>query len=190
MNPLDAGGEQIIYRACDNLLNDLFYNHAIIENGVIYLQDGDRLITLGLSDSSSTYICDIPFYLDFSLHVPKGNYCYVILDGFAYFWDTVHRQMVSVDIETKRESIVSQDCYLFLQLSPTGMIVSIIPRSVLEDFLDDEIVDSWDQIQICFASTLPGETDGLFHIENSVVLNSLDYVLVENGHIIDVLCIS
>lgn len=97
------------------MLNDLFYNHAIIENGVIYLQDGDRLITLGLSDSSSTYICDIPFYLDFSLHVPKGNYCYVILDGFAYFWDAVHRQMVSVDIETKRESIVSQDCYLFLQ---------------------------------------------------------------------------
>lgn len=125
---------ELIYQANDEIRNDFYRNHMVLENGVLYLHDGDALVALDLVDMSSKRVCYFfsePSILTWEAF-PCCNYVYIVLENHLYFWDAILHEMVDIDLVTGVKECLTKDRYWFAQVSSQGLFAIRIDELALK----------------------------------------------------------
>ena len=120
-----------LYRAEIGIYNSKSSNHMIIENDILYLQDGHMIVAVDIHTGISHIVCKLDTLIEWRYVYYQHKY--LILDRCLYFWDNSSRKMVALNLESGIRKCISKDLYLFIQASKDGVAVIRIREPYLED---------------------------------------------------------
>ena len=190
MLPTETLQAKSIYTAETRIKNDRYECQPILEDGWLYLLDGERICRVNAEGESQTLFSGFSDKMN-EAYFHTDQYWYAVLNGKLYLWDSNECCMLEIDVNTLERRKASDDFYSFNQMTEGYANVRIIPH-------DDAVIyeqgvwDEWtapeenSRILLLKLDTLFTDNSGIeynktycVHIGNCEIINRPDLYSME-----------
>ncbi len=130
-----------LYTAETEIRNQKAYSHMIIEDDVLYVQDGKAIVGVDIYTGEVRAKCVLDPYIDWMY--PYRCFDYVVLDHQLYYWNEANREMTVLNLENGEQTVISRDRYFFVQPTREGIVVARIKEEYLQTIYDHADDTTW-----------------------------------------------
>lgn len=177
-----------LYTAEAEICNLNADNHMIIEDDVLYLQDGKAIVGIDIY-TGEVYTKKRVLDPDVFWSFPYRRFDYLVLDHHLYYWNETTREMMVLNLENDQENAISKDRYFFVQPTREGIVVARIKEQYLQTIYDRADDTTWAYTAVNGAD-VPGCSEYLFFtfedMEHPVFDPSMDTFTIMNDYMYSV----